>query len=72
MSEWMPIETAPKDGTRIIIWRDHRVCLARWRTLDGDNGYWDEWSVPMKRLTVPPTHWMPLPSPPTKERPNER
>lgn len=31
MSEWQPIETAPKDGTEVLVYRaDTGVMLARW------------------------------------------
>jgi hypothetical protein len=51
---WMPIETAPKDGTSIIItWLDimggRHIDTASWA------GAW----VPYSR---PATHWMPLPT----------
>jgi hypothetical protein len=58
---WQPIETAPKDGTRVLAWDGWSV-----QTLE----YWDgneEWGQvgDSDRLTVSyPTHWMPLPSPP--------
>lgn len=65
MSEWQPIETAPKDGQSLLVW-----CPIRNRGGRATVAYWDDyWS-----LTHPggwaedddcdPTHWMPLPAPP--------
>lgn len=67
MSEWKPIETAPKDGTEILIgWmaRDGRrrggwICkIRRWRD---DAGWRRDRNHP---YDLYPTHWMPLPEPP--------
>jgi hypothetical protein len=55
MSEWMPIETAPKDGVRIIIW-DGKITIIRADDLLARPVYLNN-----------PTHWMPLPSPPLPE-----
>ena len=69
---WLPIETAPKDGTRVLLtgwWEDDPTSGHRW-TCDG---FWDdlteEWfehpdRVPTDGALVPPTHWLPLPPPP--------
>lgn len=65
--DWRPIETAPKDGTRIRILVDGIVdhpLEARWCP-DGGGGWpWlvsgsdDRWNVKLV------THWMPLPEAP--------
>lgn len=74
---WQPIETAPKDGTPVLLWwRDERDvewwACGSWRQFgDGSRGWCGEsfhaseeksWT---RLLGQHPTHWMPLPSPPT-------
>lgn len=67
MSEWQPIETAPKDGTMVLIWRKLE------KGIGGDfpaHAAVDEWRGNSWYRTRPgqqPTHWMPLPSPPTHQ-----
>jgi hypothetical protein len=77
-NEWQPIETAPKDGTHIIGIQPISgiyggVTGAFWipdeqRMFDGAKitikGYWAE--SRHHQVVVKPTHWMPLPKPPTK------
>ena len=67
---WLPIETAPKDGTRVKL-----------LTQGGkeDIGYWSnyprynpddlpgEWSTEFGNCDTPITHWMPLPEPPYRK-----
>lgn len=72
MSKWQPIETAPKDGTPVLLGRFAPGCL-----LDGRVSV-DKWSLPedgrgwigfgkFNPEYWPATHWMPLPPPPTQE-----
>lgn len=60
---WLPIETAPKDGTRFIAWRKYstRPLIARyWK----DFGWFeDEDGLHLYNLT----HWQPLPNPPKEQ-----
>ena len=70
MSDWRPIETAPKDGTEVRL-----LCPG-----GEDRGHYDdyngrfpgEWSIPGEWSTRhghgEPTHWMPLPEPPEAVR----
>lgn len=73
MSEWQPIETAPKDGTVIDLWAVDRCANCFWyEQEDPEDWRYSEWrqlyseaphsSFP---LGLEPTHWMPLPEPPT-------
>lgn len=59
--EWQPIETAPRDGTEIIILNfSGRVFRGKCKPEDEeDNEWWEEYNS----LTIyhDPTHWMPLP-----------
>lgn len=58
---WQPIETAPKDNTRIIVYcNDFWETIVRWNSLLGDFWLDDSMDTPDGE----PTHWMPLPSPP--------
>jgi len=52
---WRPIETAPKDGTWVLLWSDSHWSVAR-----NDRGRWDDGERWQDRAT----HWMPLPAPP--------
>jgi hypothetical protein len=78
MSQWQPIETAPKDASRILIHlpadprtgREAKTCEAWWALEYEDGpGHWQTPHGPGGRgYTILPeaaTHWMPLPAPPT-------
>ena len=63
-TEWQPIETAPMDGTRVLVTAGFMVFDAYFRRGD----WWlyecgDDWYS----VTINPTNWMPLPEPPTTE-----
>lgn len=74
---WQPIDTAPKDGTRVLLFVEKRVEIGRFvdsATLEYgvETSRVQEWHImmgfPTIRLlgdpTATPTHWMPLPSAP--------
>lgn len=72
--EWQPIETAPRDGTVILLTYADDVLVGAWDA--GESRYpWKyldaEWRrgkglVPFMNglASHAPTHWMPLPAPP--------
>jgi hypothetical protein len=71
--EWQPISTAPKDGTRILIFcprSSHKVQEASWAIPyeSAPDGWWSTPLGPAGRgYTILPeaaTHWMPLPEAP--------
>ena len=64
MTEWQPIETAPRDGTEILCY-DSAVLYGKGNIiLNWENGSW----VDFYKRIYDPTHWMPNPKPPeTKE-----
>ena len=63
--QWQPIETAPRDGTKLLVFCETGIAVVhcfkpplgsdRWLTVDG--GY-----------EIEPTHWQPLPPPPAIRR----
>lgn len=78
MSEWQPIETAPRDGSQILVYRPQahltndpqvKVC----RSVQHDKGCWEKTVPPGMDSTnftdgyCKPTHWMPLPQPPKEQ-----
>jgi len=74
--KWEPIETAPKDGTAVDLWvGGERVSDCEWiNNYDGFCRFKDDGDCGMAWVRVDhehgtPTHWMPLPQPPTTEAP---
>lgn len=79
MSEWQPIETAPRDGTAILAWnaeygqRETKMMkyvpgslgYAVWERGDGPLNYGWEWTEPQNNWasTWNPTLWKPLDAP---------
>ena len=59
---WQPIETAPKDGTRIIVANARHVwCNVSWEKMKRVP---DRWATVLGPIPIEPTHWMPIPKPP--------
>jgi len=63
MSEWKKINTAPKDGTSVLVY----FCeIKGWNEgvveASFQDGYWED--VAGAFHDDAPTHWMPLPEPP--------
>jgi len=68
---WQPIETAPRDGTRILVWpawgvttQGTRVEVVRWREGKRSRG-WE--GLAGYLIPTQPTHWM-IPKPPEDAR----
>ena len=60
MTEWQDISTAPKDGTKILLFTDD-VNLGSYRTWCGSDKCWrDVGGATISR----PTRWQPLPEGP--------
>lgn len=70
--EWRTIDSAPKDGTSILVCVTHNTWDGEWETIQ-----WVDWARDgvaiwpnyQHRIDIPfpPTHWMPLPNPPATE-----
>lgn len=66
VSVWQPIASAPKDGTRIIVYRPRfdgdyipQIGCDYWMQSKWISGAWAH-----SNSDCPPTHWVPLPEPP--------
>jgi Protein of unknown function (DUF551) len=77
LTGWQPIETAPRDGTEILMTNGVDVSSGQWfseygGTFDRDgapncderDAGWMDWSGGMQ---PDPTHWMSLPTPPIED-----
>jgi hypothetical protein len=75
MSNWQPIETAPKDGTVVLLFSPDadgpQIILAQWREyVDADDptnklsAWYDYWDEDAPEIEVGLTHWHSVPEPP--------
>lgn len=73
MSDWQPIETAPRDGTTFIATDGNEVepvyyvRYSHWSVGEYDLRYSSR-QEGEESLWFNPTHWMPLPKPPEDAR----
>ena len=77
MGEWKPIETAPKDGTVVLLFVGRGVMIDFTRTAyvgswrEGGVGEPQQDYIGWRALCCgrwhAPTHWQPLPAPPEQE-----
>lgn len=79
MADWQPIETAPRDGTHVLIafGSDH-VSVGSYHRNDDDPYPWKFMDSQGEGLPIfngarddkyGPTHWAPMPATPTKDTP---
>lgn len=59
---WQSIDSAPKDGTKVLCWTPEQSVCLYWCK---HRGGWFEWAD--NEFCMFPTHWMPLPEPPTSK-----
>lgn len=61
---WRPIESAPKDGTRFLAYQAGKDAPRYECWWQDDWPQWEGWQDPWDNEPEP-THWMPLPAPPS-------
>lgn len=76
MTGWQPIESAPKDGTHVLVYMEETIIEAWWDDMsygDPDLAGYGAWECPSlsshgcgccSSYNDAPTHWMPLPEKP--------
>lgn len=85
MSDWLPIESAPRDGTKVLIFGEHdrQIFAAWWEPKfeskleeSGDFSYRGAWTDNAvvsfgyeETAQYYPTLWMPMPPAPPREPP---
>lgn len=74
---WQPISTAPKDGTRLLLWCIDQIEVGYWSTslwvtrpadsaLGKQEGAWIPYEARSDTIELFASHWKPLPLPPNK------
>lgn len=70
---WQPTETAPRDGTYILLYAKGYYAIATWMECSLDTEPGKRWVISTvdcmgephgQDIVLNPTHWMPLPEPP--------
>ena len=66
MNKWQPINTVPRDGTRVLGYCDGDYWAIEFFWEDECEGklYFKHWNGDYTSDPDEPTHWMPLPKPP--------
>lgn len=65
---WLPIETAPKDGTVVDLWcvhPQHPACMSRDMLFEREKWRSDRWGDELNPGWEA-THWHPMPAPPVQ------
>ncbi len=79
MSNWQPIETAPKDGCSILVIENDEINIVSWDQWDSYKrcpkgwcvkGSWQDEQGGYETVDRP-THWMPMPNIPPKQNSHE-
>ena len=69
---WQPIESAPKDGAPFIAYQNGEIYACRWLIDEPDEGPPAEgWFDTVNASFEAPTHWMPLPTAPLSQKPQD-
>lgn len=70
-TDWQPIETAPKDGSKILLVDGYDFMVVGWWGQSSVGYHQKEWvygecegEYNSRNIFDCPTHWMPLPNPP--------
>jgi len=65
VKEWRPIETAPKDGSWLLLWDANFNTTHNTPACVGRHNANNVWVNDVHATIKPPTHWMPLPNAPS-------
>jgi hypothetical protein len=69
MSAWQPIESYHDGAYMIVVWNGEREFFGFYQEPDG---WFADQDGELVRIDPPPTHWMPLPEPPTEDANTEQ